>query len=99
MTAKGKRQGKFTLEDFELDDQGRVVRCPTGQKPVETSIADVRIQVLFDSAVCHACPQRDDCPAAAVGRSERRWQYNHDRVKQRARRRKDASDEFRGRYR
>ena len=99
MTAKGKRQGKFTLEDFELDDQGRVVRCPTGQAPVETSIADVRLQVLFDSAVCHACPRRDDCPAAAVGRSERRWQYNHDRVKQRERRLKDASEEFRQRYR
>jgi len=99
MTAKGKRQGKFTLEDFELDDQGRVVRCPTGYEPVETSVADVRLQVLFDSAVCHACPRRDDCPAAAVGRSERRWQYNHDRVKQRERRLQDASEEFRQRYR
>jgi Transposase DDE domain/Transposase domain (DUF772) len=99
MTAKGKRQGKFTLEDFELDDQGCVLRCPTGQEPVETSVADVRIQVLFDSAVCQACPRRDDCPAAAVGRSERRWQYTHDRVKQRERRLQDVSEEFRQRYR
>lgn len=99
MTAKGKRQGKLTLEDFELDDQGRIVRCPTGHQPVETRIADIRIQVLFDSAVCQACPRRDDCPAAAVGRNERRWQYNHDRVKQRERRLQDASEEFRQRYR
>ncbi|MBA3484913.1 MAG: transposase [Pirellulales bacterium] len=98
MTAKGKRQGKLTLEDFELDDQGRV-RCPTGHTPVETSVADVRIQVLFDSAVCQACSRRGDCPAAAVGRRERRWQYNHDRVKQRERRLQDASEEFRHRYR
>lgn len=99
MTAKGKRQGKLTLEDFELDDQGRVVRCPAGQEPVETSVADVRIQALFDSAVCQACPQRGDCPAAAVGRNEQRWQYNHDRVKQRERRLQNASEEFRQRYR
>jgi len=99
MTAKGKRQGKLTLEDFELDSQGRVVRCPAGQEPVETSVADVRIQALFDSAVCQACPQRGDCPAAAIGRSEQRWQYNHDRVKQRERRLQNASEEFRQRYR
>jgi hypothetical protein len=59
----------------------------------------VRIQVLFDSVACQVCPRRDDCPAAAVGRSERRWQYNHDRVKQRERRLNDASEEFRQRYR
>jgi hypothetical protein len=99
MTAKGKRQGKLTLEDFELDDQGCVVRCPTGREPIETSVADVRIQVLFDPATCRACPRRDDCPAAAVGRSERRWQYTHDRVKQRERRLQDASEAFRQRYR
>ena len=52
----------------------------------------MRIQVLFDPVGCEGCPHRDNCPAAAVGRSERRWQYNHDRVKQ-------ARDEFRGYYR
>jgi hypothetical protein len=99
MTAKGTLQGKLTLEDFELDSEGRVLRCPAGKEPLETSVADVRIQVLFDPVVCEGCPHRNNCPAAAVGRSERRWQYNHDRVKQRARRLKDARDEFRGHYR
>ena len=99
MTAKGKRQGKLTLEDFELDGDGRVLRCPAGQEPVETSVADVRIQVLFDPVVCEGCPHKGNCPAAAVGRRETRWQYNHDRVRQRERRRQDASEEFRDRYR
>jgi hypothetical protein len=99
MTAKGKLQGKLTLEDFELDGEGRVLRCPAGKEPIETSVADVRIQVLFDPVVCEGCPHRDNCLAAAVGRSEPRWQYNHDRVKQRERRLKDASEEFRGHYR
>jgi hypothetical protein len=99
MTAKGKLQGKLTLEDFELDGEGRVLRCPAGKEPLETSVADVRIQVLFDPVACESCPHRDNCPAAAVGRRERRWQYNHDRVRQRERRRKDAGDEFCDRYR
>ena len=47
-TPRGKLQGKLTLEDFDLDDEGRILRCPAGQEPVETSIADARLQVLFD---------------------------------------------------
>jgi hypothetical protein len=99
MPAKGTRQGKLTLEDFELDEQGLIVRCPMGQSPVETSAAEVRLQALFDPGVCADCPRRSDCPAAAVGRRERRWQYTHDRVRQRARRLEDASDAFCDRYR
>lgn len=99
MPAKGTRQGKLTLEHFELDDDGRVLRCPMGQAPVETSVADIRLQVLFDPLVCEHCPRRGDCPAAAVGRRERRWQYTHDRVRQRARRLADAGEAFRQRYR
>ena len=75
------------------------MRCAAGAQPVETSVADVRIQVLFDTRVCDACPRKRECPAAAVGRRDRRWQYNHDRVHQRERRLKDASEEFRGQYR
>jgi hypothetical protein len=85
MPPKGKRQGKLTLEDFEVDSEGRVVHCPMGCAPRETRVADVRIQVLFDPACCASCPRQGDCPAAAVGRREQRWQYTHDRVKQRAR--------------
>lgn len=99
MPPKGKQQGKLTLEDFELDNEGRIVHCPMGQAPVETSVAKVRIQVLFDQDVCASCPRKGDCPAAAAGRREQRWQYNHDRVKQRARRIQDGSKEFRDRYR
>lgn len=66
---------------------------------METSVANARIQVLFDPAACERCPHRDNCPDAAVGRRGRRWQFNHDRVRQRERRRKDVSDESRGHYR
>lgn len=74
MPAKGTKQGKLTLEDFELDDEGRVLSCPAGHPPVETSLAEVRLQVLFDPVVCGGCPHQDRCPAAAVGRQSRRFQ-------------------------
>lgn len=99
MPAKGKQQGKLTLEDFELDEKGRVLRCPGGQAPVETSVADIRLQVLFNASACAACPHRDRCPMSAAGRKQRRYQYSHDRVRQRRRRLEDASDGFRHRYR
>jgi len=99
MPAKGTRQGKLTLEDFELDEQGLVVRCLMEQSPVETSVAEVRLQVLFDPVAYAGCPRQGDFPAAAIGRRERRWQYTHDRVRQRGRRLQDASEEFRDRYR
>jgi hypothetical protein len=99
MTAKGTHQGKLTLEDFVLDADGRMLHCPAGQEPVDTRVAAARIQVLFAPGVCAGCPHRARCPAAAVGRTERRWQYTHDRARQRMRRLHDASDAFRQRYR
>lgn len=98
-TAKGAKQGKLTLEDFVLDDEGRVLSCPAGHAPVETSIAEARLQVLFDSVVCEVCPHKARCPAAAVGRPSTRYQYTHERVQHRVRRRHETSDEFRDRYR
>lgn len=99
MTAKGKLQGKLTLEDFELDAEGRVVHCPAGRSPLETSVAAVRLQVLFDATDCESCSQRADCPASSVGRFSQRYQYTHDRIRQRKRRLEDAADKFRERYR
>ncbi len=98
-TAKGAKQGRLTLENFVLDDEGRVLSCPMGHRPLETHIAEERLQVLFDPVVCAACPHKNRCPAAAVGRPSQRYQYTHDRVRHRARRLHEASDEFRGRYR
>lgn len=42
MPPKGSRQGKYSLEDFELDEEGRMLRCPQGQAPLETHISEKR---------------------------------------------------------
>ena len=98
-TPKGKLQGRFTLEDFEVDDDGRVTRCPVGEEPVETSVAGVRLQVVFSKSACENCPHKHRCPASAVGRRSVRYQYTHDRVRLRKRRLRERDDEFRDRYR
>lgn len=99
MTPKGKLQGRLTLEDFELDDDGRVLHCPEDCVPLSTTIAESKLQVLFDKADCESCPDRNRCPTSAVGRSSSRYQYTHDRVRQRIRRLQDCTPEFRNRYR
>jgi len=98
-TPKGKLQGKLTLEDFELDEAGRITLCPGGATPVKTSVADQKLEALFDGEQCTACPLLNRCPAAAVGRHAARFQYTPERVKHRARRLAEQSDEFREQYR
>jgi Transposase DDE domain/Transposase domain (DUF772) len=99
MPPKGSKQEKLTLEQFELDQTGQVVRCPQGHAPVTTSVGVDKIQVVFNETTCAACPVHQSCCASAVNRKEPRYQYTHDRVRQRARRLGDQSDEFRQRYR
>ena len=98
-TPKGKLQGKFTLEDFELDRSGRVTRCPSGVMPASTSMSAEKIQVVFPADACAKCSLLSRCPAAAIGRNSQRWQYTPDRVKKRARRLAERNDQFRNQYR
>lgn len=99
MTAKGKKKGMLTLEDFTLDDEGRVLRCPEGHAPLESRVANIRLQVLFDAEVCDVCPNKARCMITASGRSSPRYQYTHDRVRQRQRRLNEETEAFRDRYR
>ncbi len=99
MTAKGSKRGQLTLERFELDENGHILRCPGGHAPISTSGGADKIQALFDAAVCSACPLLSACPASAVGRREARYQYTPDRVRQHERRLGDRTEGFRERYR
>jgi hypothetical protein len=56
MPPKGSQQERLTLEHFELDGDGRVVRCPQGHAPVMTSAGGEKVQVRFDVATCAVCP-------------------------------------------
>ena len=97
--AKGKQKDRLTLEDFELDEQGRVLRCPEGHEPIETRVAPIRLQVLFDAETCQGCPHWERCCASTETRKQPRYQYTQDRVRLRRRRLYNATDGFHEQYR
>jgi hypothetical protein len=99
MPPKGSKQEKLTLEHFELDEQGLIVRCPQGHVPVWGSVGMEKLQVSFAQATCGACPRQRDCCAAAGRRRESRYPYTPERVRQRARRLHDQTEAFRDQYR
>lgn len=101
MTAKGTKQGKLTLEHFDLDDDGRITRCPQGHPPVSTSVSPEKVQACFNRSICQACKQFDRCMVRAGFRrgEQGRVQYTPDRVAHRTRRLADQSSTFKHRYR
>ena len=101
MTAKGEHQDHLTLEQFEIDEQGLVTRCPSGHAPLSVSAGETKLQACFDPTICAACVHRDRCPTRTVrsrGR-KRKMSYTYERVLGRKRRRADESDAFKNRYR
>lgn len=101
MTPKGEKRGDLTLEQFELNDSGGVMRCPAGHIPLMTSCGRRKLQARFDPTRCATCTMKDRCPTrTSHARGEgRRMQYTPDRVRQRKRRLADRSSAFRNRYR
>jgi hypothetical protein len=100
MNPKGSRQDRLTLEDFELDEHGRVLHCPAGQKPLSTRTAQDRIQARFDRSVCETCLKNNRCPVRLKDKDDSpRLQYTIMRVQLQSRRFADRSDAFISRYR
>lgn len=101
-TPRGENAGRLTLENFELDEQGHVVKCPNGHVPQSTSSGAERIQACFDATTCEACPLKTQCltaPELKHGKKVARIQYTHERVRTRERRLLEGSEEFKERYR
>ncbi len=101
MPPKGYKAGHVVLEDFELDADGIVIKCPAGETPLNTHLSKHKIEVLFDQSRCNQCPHRCRCPGSAnrQGRTTQRWQYTPARVAQYRRRLAEKSDAFKERYR
>ena len=100
-TPKGARDGRVTLEDFELDENGLIRACPAGVVPHSSTAGQQRLQARFPLSACQACEENERCLInidKAKG-SFVRFQYTHARVEQRKRRLKDQSGAFKKRYR
>ena len=53
---KGAVSGRLTLEDFTLNEEGLVLRCPNNVEPVSASLAKAKLQARFDLSICQKCP-------------------------------------------
>ena len=98
---KGAASGRLTLEDFTLDEEGLVLRCPDDVEPVSTSAAKAKLQARFDLSICRKCPDIQRCPVQAVKRDGQfaRFQYTPARAANQKRRLYERSDAFLDVYR
>lgn len=100
--AKGSLQGKLQVEDFEMDANDRVTRCPAGHAPLSVSNTDKNYQARFDAGVCAGCPLRANCPVQKPRPTDAkatRLQYDKPRLQMCHRRKKEQDAAFQGRYR
>lgn len=99
--AKGQSSGRLTLEDFSLDDDGLVLRCPNGIEPVSTSAATAKLQARFDLPTCRTCPDMQRCPMQTAKHDGQfaRFQYTPTRAENQKRRLYERGDAFREVYR
>jgi len=101
MPPKGSKQGRLALEQFELDDEDLIARCPGGHAPIATSRSKQKLQARFDTSICQSCPLLESCPVRpTLERGEpTRYQYTPQRVAMRARRLADQTQGFKQVYR
>lgn len=68
----GRKAGRFSIADFDIDVAGDRATCPAGHTVTPTrrhpSSAD-RIQFRFPAEVCAGCPLRSACTDSARGRT------------------------------
>ncbi len=68
----GRKPGRFSIADFDIDVAGDRATCPAGHTVTPArrapSSAD-RIQFRFPAGVCAACPLRSSCTDSARGRT------------------------------
>jgi hypothetical protein len=82
MPPKGSKPGQRTLENFVLDEVGRIVAWPQGHAPVWTSVSETHLAVRCAPVLCQACPNMHQCPGSVSAQPTKDgpWQYTHARV-------------------
>lgn len=98
---KGYKSGKFSLEHFDIDGKGLVVKCPAGKEPMSTRDGGNWLDARFNRKDCSECALAERCPCGMMVRKGKkpRLQYRRQRLERRERLLAEKSDEFRERYR
>ena len=93
------REKPIILADFELSENGDVLRCPAGHAPAATTTTNGdRKRASFLTSTCDSCPKLSDCPI--VRRKSVCWfSYDSRSVRIARRRAHERTAEFRETYR
>ena len=93
------KEGFYTKEEFEIDTQAGVVRCPGGNR-AEFDVKCIEERrgstVLFGAEVCNSCPKRPECTRGKGGRGIRIHPYEPEVQEAR---RYQRTEEFKREYR
>jgi hypothetical protein len=90
-------QKKFHLNEFTLDDQGKVLACPQGTTPDTVKKSKSGYSAVFPIA-CQDCPSFDQCPVS-IGKKGCYYRYTEKDIRLAHRRREEESPSFREKYR
>jgi len=89
-------------DDFVVAENSREVECcPRGETPLETIRDDARetTLVVMQATSCDACPQRAECPVKSRPDGNYEYRFTDKQRRLDSRRREEATDVFRDRYR
>jgi hypothetical protein len=87
----------FSLADFQISPDGRVLGCPEGEAPRFCECRKDRYRVGFSSTKCNACPQAARCPVKPR-KNYHYLGYYQKAGRVAARRAYQQTEEFRDRY-
>jgi len=94
----GPEKSAVSLSEFEFSDQGHVLACPQGQKPLTIKKKKTRFTQGFDCETCAKCPLVDGCPVKP-GKKYYYLRYEEKAMRIAKRRAAEQTTEFKDRYR
>ena len=92
------KDDRLHLSDFELSDDGEIIACPEGRKPVSTKRNKSSQTLLFDSASCDECAKNKICPVKKK-KKYHSVNFSGKTLRLTKRRLHEKTDEFKERYR
>jgi hypothetical protein len=96
---KGKpEKSAVSLSEFEFSDQGHVLACPQGEKPLTSKKKKTRFTQGFDCETCAKCPLVNGCPVKP-GKKYYYLRYEEKAMRIARRRAIERTSEFKDRYR
>jgi len=91
------QEGKLSLQDFCVSEEGRIVACPKGHVPEIIKIRK-RVSIGFASQHCENCPLLPNCPVKK-GNKNYFLRFSDKEMRIAKRRAHEQSEEFKDRYR